>query len=192
MTGEIRFTLEWEGDDDLDLHVITPGGFEIFYGNPSDPTTGGFLDVDETSETFVKKVENIVIPSAGGTQVSDYDYFVVRFSTLGDEQDAYTLKAYEDGKLVDTITGEQKDICSCPCPCSNRRRRSTRGLFSFHHFPDQKKEKLGEDYYSFDQHRHLQISQSPTTEPSIEPTIAPTTAAPTIAPTTDTCFCPVP
>ena len=182
MTGELRFTLEWEGDDDLDLHVVTPGGFEIYYSARSDPTTGGFLDVDETSSEFSKKVENIVIPSAGGTQVSDYDYFVVRFSTSGDEQDAYTLKAYEDGKLVDTITGEQKDICSCPCPC-NRRRRSNRGLFSLDHFPDQKKEKLGEDYDSFDLHRHLQISQSPTIEPSAEPTIAPTP---------DTCICPIP
>jgi hypothetical protein len=46
--GDPQFTLIWDTDDvDLDLHVIEPGGKEIFWEDPRG-TMGGELDVDNT------------------------------------------------------------------------------------------------------------------------------------------------
>ena len=41
-----RTSLAWYNRDDLDIHVITPFDFEIFFGRKYDPVTGGRLDVD--------------------------------------------------------------------------------------------------------------------------------------------------
>jgi hypothetical protein len=43
--GPLAFRLTWSTADDLDLHVIEPSGFEIFFVNPSSPT-GGALSAD--------------------------------------------------------------------------------------------------------------------------------------------------
>jgi len=43
--GPLSFRLTWSTADDLDLHVVEPSGFEIFFNNMSSPT-GGALDND--------------------------------------------------------------------------------------------------------------------------------------------------
>lgn len=47
--GEPRFTLTWNNDDDIDLHVEDPCGNEIYYGNKTATCEGfiGTLDVDD-------------------------------------------------------------------------------------------------------------------------------------------------
>ncbi|APW62944.1 YfaP family protein [Paludisphaera borealis] len=45
--GDPQFTLIWDTDADLDLHVIEPGGKEIFWEEPKGKQ-GGELDVDNT------------------------------------------------------------------------------------------------------------------------------------------------
>ncbi len=45
--GDLRFTMRWSAETDVDLHVMTPTGTEIYYSNTS--ADGGTLDHDDTS-----------------------------------------------------------------------------------------------------------------------------------------------
>lgn len=76
-SGSLRVTLSFETDSDFDLHVLTPGGSEIYYAN--ERADGGFLDVDQCvglcgTETHV---ENVVFDdtAASGT----YQIWVVNY-----------------------------------------------------------------------------------------------------------------
>jgi len=43
--GQLRVSLSWDVLTDFDLHVLTPDGTEVYYGNPF--AGGGILDVDD-------------------------------------------------------------------------------------------------------------------------------------------------
>jgi hypothetical protein len=65
-TGDVQITLLWQGDADLDLHVIDPAGEEIYYMSPTS-SSGGQLDRDTIpcNEDVPQPVENIFWPSGG-------------------------------------------------------------------------------------------------------------------------------
>ena len=49
--GKLKVTLQWtDRTVDLDVHVIEPNGFEIFFNEDYDPRTGGKLDIDWTPQ----------------------------------------------------------------------------------------------------------------------------------------------
>lgn len=59
--GEVQFSLAWNTETDLDLHVITPQGERVFYRNQKS-TCEGVLDVDQNRDaaaTTTTPVENI-------------------------------------------------------------------------------------------------------------------------------------
>ena len=64
--GELRVSLSWHNYDDLDLHVLEPGGKWICYSNKINGSTGGKLDVDMNAGhgQTRKPVENIVWPTS--------------------------------------------------------------------------------------------------------------------------------
>ena len=75
-TGQIRATLIWNNRNDLDLHMITPTGEEIFYGN-SLSASGGQLDVDmNVGGETTKPVENIFWPTYSAPPEGPYEVFV--------------------------------------------------------------------------------------------------------------------
>lgn len=78
-TGDVQVNVSWDLDVDVDLHVIEPGGAEIYYGN-SYSATGGTLDLDSNPACSLdhKKSENITWPSGQaphGTYTVRVDYY---------------------------------------------------------------------------------------------------------------------
>jgi tetratricopeptide (TPR) repeat protein len=57
--GPVTVSLLWNSTDDLDLHVISPRGDEVFFEN-NKSSSGGILDIDRQVNSFVSNpVENI-------------------------------------------------------------------------------------------------------------------------------------
>lgn len=62
INGFLRISLGWFNTDDLDLHVVEPNNFEIYYGRRISPSSGT-LDVDMNVSSYDARtdaVENIV------------------------------------------------------------------------------------------------------------------------------------
>jgi hypothetical protein len=79
-TGDLRFSLSWSVISDFDLHVLTPSGVEIFYGNAI--AGGGELDVDDCvgdmCRSLAMHVENIVF--ANDPELGTYTVWVENFN----------------------------------------------------------------------------------------------------------------
>jgi hypothetical protein len=87
--GDPQFTLIWDSDADLDLHVIEPGGKEIYWEDPKGKQ-GGELDVDNTKgfgpENIYWLVESDGPGSAkvkGHGPAGLYQWFVVYWGGFG-------------------------------------------------------------------------------------------------------------
>jgi len=76
--GDLQVTLRFSDPEDLDLHVVEPGGCEIYYGNP---VCEGSLDLDSNAGCAVDNVdiENVVYeagnPPPSGTYRVRVDYY---------------------------------------------------------------------------------------------------------------------
>lgn len=108
-TGDVQVTLRWTGDADLDLHVIDPEGFEIFYFDARSPS-GGELDFDVDNQELVcgqpsSNVENVFWPE-GGSIPGVYQAFVIHYEdSLCGQPGSYTLELKIDGVVVASDTG---------------------------------------------------------------------------------------
>ena len=85
-TGTIRGQLVWMTNADLDLHLLTPGGTNVYYGNSQATLPGGAiakLDHDNLGGTIDiapdQRVENIVV-NGTSIQVGTYTYYVYSYS----------------------------------------------------------------------------------------------------------------
>ena len=82
-TGELQISLSFDKDSDIDLHVIEPGGEEIYYGNPV-AVSGAELDLDSNAACFIdrRNNENIVWQTAPS---GEYIINVDNWSSCGEE-----------------------------------------------------------------------------------------------------------
>lgn len=88
--GDPQFTLLWDNDADLDLHVIEPGGKEIFWEDPKGKAgLGGELDVDNTKGFGPENIYWLHDDGPDGGKVKgagppgEYKWFVVYWGGFG-------------------------------------------------------------------------------------------------------------
>jgi hypothetical protein len=103
-TGDVQVTLSWDVDSDVDLHVVAPGGEEIFYGRRSS-STGGELDLDSNAGCEIDGVrnENITWP-VGRAPAGQYIVRVNYWSSCGMNRTNYTVRV-NNGGAVQIVTG---------------------------------------------------------------------------------------
>jgi hypothetical protein len=85
--GDPQFTLIWDSDADLDLHVVEPGGKEIYWEQPRGKQ-GGELDVDNTKGFGPENIYWLRDDPAGGKvkgagPPGEYRWFVVYWGGFG-------------------------------------------------------------------------------------------------------------
>ena len=87
--GDPQFTLIWNTDADLDLHVIEPGGKEIYWEEPKGKQ-GGELDVDNTKGFGPENIYWLVESDGPGSKKVKgpgppgvYQWFVVYWGGFG-------------------------------------------------------------------------------------------------------------
>lgn len=94
-TGHPRITLTWYGNDDLDLHVITPAGTTINFLNRQDAASGGTADIDGLPGGRTGRwVENVWFDDTLVDTSGTYTYFVVSYNAR-DQPDNFDLAVWE-------------------------------------------------------------------------------------------------
>mmetsp|Transcript_12338 Transcript_12338/g.18955 ORF Transcript_12338/g.18955 Transcript_12338/m.18955 type:complete len:815 (+) Transcript_12338:100-2544(+) len=111
--GDPRITLTWEGDDDLDLSVVTPQGVRVGYDNDFDQLSGGSFDTGFVQDVEGSHVENIFFPVSGTAPKGDYTIAVDPYEER-EGSDTWLLQVFEVGQsdpvLTETGTGYRSDI----------------------------------------------------------------------------------
>ena len=103
--GALRFSLAWQVLSDFDLHVVTPMGNEIYYGDQS--YDGGELDVDDCVASCRDEspgaihVENIFF--LDDAPEGQYEVWVKNYS--GEKSGDYTLEAQPASGSVLSTSG---------------------------------------------------------------------------------------
>ena len=116
-TGDLKVTLLWNFYADIDLHIKTPGGEEIYYKNRND-SCGGELDVDNRSGG-VDSAENIywANPPRGEYQVS-LVYYGKSEANGKAESGSCKVVVFQKNKEPMTFTivmynpGDRKNVCT--------------------------------------------------------------------------------
>ena len=100
VTGALRCSLSWYNTDDLDIHVIEPGGNTIYYNDKLNTKTGGRLDVDMNAGTIVTNpVENITWPSKLNMEEGIYQVIVHNFTKRGTKDKGFEVEIEYDGSI---------------------------------------------------------------------------------------------
>jgi len=104
--GYLRFSLSWFNFDDLDLHMVEPNGYEIFYGNRGfNSPCRGTLDVDMNagSGTTRTPVENICYSDRKYLKDGTYRLFVQQFSQRESKDVGFEVEFEVEGRM-ETLT----------------------------------------------------------------------------------------
>lgn len=116
--GELVVALSWDTESDLDLHLLTPGGVEVYHGNVNswqrsgvvvagDETwrAGGLLDFDSNADCVIdgRREENIVwtVPPPSGS----YAVRVDTPSLCGTAGARWQVEVWRAGALLGSARG---------------------------------------------------------------------------------------
>lgn len=111
--GEFRVSLSWEVVSDFDLHVRTPSGVEVWYGEPQ--VASGYLDVDDCvggdcRDNDAVHVENVFFNA--GAERGTYQVWVVNFDGVNDGDFRIQVAGATDAEFTGDLpqwTGAQSD-----------------------------------------------------------------------------------
>lgn len=116
--GSLRFTLTWGGNDDLDLHVISPTSGKDIHSKkkkeyPSNPEQGGqwkaSFNKHQGNEAVVNYyAEQVSFPSCTPGEV--YNFYVEQAIQAGMDSDEWKLGVYVDNTQVDSYVGHGSSI----------------------------------------------------------------------------------
>jgi hypothetical protein len=96
--GTPRFTLTWDGYDDLDLSVTTPEGLAINWQNAIDEASSGYFE-DDFDYTGSKHAESVVFDGS----IAPYGLYTINveiYFQTGDLPDKWKLSVNVDGVEV--------------------------------------------------------------------------------------------
>lgn len=105
--GNPRFNLHFDNETraDLDLHVITPSGAEIYFSNKT--ADEGTLDVDCLCGTCPTGPNENVYWTPGNAPTGTYKYWVKYYGDCDNDSSAsnYTLRLMKNNDVLETYSG---------------------------------------------------------------------------------------
>jgi hypothetical protein len=104
-TGDVQVSISWDVDNDVDLHVVDPNGFEIYYGDQVSPE-GGELDLDSNASCDIDGVnnENILWP-VGKAPAGTYTVRVDNYENCSNMAVNYVVTVQKKGQTPQTFMG---------------------------------------------------------------------------------------
>lgn len=104
-TGDIQISVSWNVDNDVDLHVVDPNGFEIYYGAQLSPE-GGELDLDSNPDCSIDGVdnENVLWP-IGKAPSGMYTVRVDNYNNCTSKAATYVVTVQKKGQSAQTFMG---------------------------------------------------------------------------------------
>lgn len=91
--GALRISLAWSNADDLDLHMRTPRGDHLYYGNPRG--WGAYLDLDMNGmdkHDDLNPVENIIFEREDQIPEGIYEVWVNQYNVRSRDRVGFTLQ----------------------------------------------------------------------------------------------------
>jgi hypothetical protein len=102
-SGAVQVSLSWDTPTDVDLHVVEPGGREIYWGNRTTPN-GGMLDLDSNAACSIDGVNNENVTWGTVAPSGNYVVRVNFWSDCGGLAANYTVTVRACGE-VSTYSG---------------------------------------------------------------------------------------
>ncbi len=106
-TGKLQISLNWDQENDIDLHLVEPDGEEIYYGC-SESSNGGKLDLDSNPDCDIDGVnnENIFYDDEATIEEGTYTVRVDMYANCSvTENTKYSVVVHYDGDVISTTEG---------------------------------------------------------------------------------------
>ena len=104
-TGDVAVSVSWNVENDIDLHVVDPNGFEVYYTDDVSPE-GGMLDLDSNAACVIDGIKNehIVWPD-GMAPAGTYTVRVDNYDNCTSTAANYVVTIQTKGKPPQTFMG---------------------------------------------------------------------------------------
>jgi hypothetical protein len=104
-TGDVQVSVSWDVENDIDLHVVDPNGFEVYYASDLSPEEGE-LDLDSNPACTIDgiKNENILWP-IGKAPAGMYTVRVDNYDNCSSTAATYVVTVQKKGQAAQTYMG---------------------------------------------------------------------------------------